>query len=42
MPAALIDYDRLMQANLTQVFGEHDTGRRVKHGQVLPPQATNV
>ena len=30
MPAALIDYDHLMLANLTQVFGEHDAGRRIK------------
>lgn len=30
MPAALIDYDHLMQANLQQVFGEHDAGRRIE------------
>jgi hypothetical protein len=30
MPAAPIDYDRLMKANLNQVFGEHDAGRRIK------------
>ncbi|ANH69931.1 nuclear transport factor 2 family protein [Mitsuaria sp. 7] len=26
---APIDYDRLMQANLTQVFGEHDAEKRL-------------
>lgn len=30
MPAAPIDYDRLMKANLKQVFGEHDAGRRIE------------
>ena len=30
MPAAPIDYDRLMKENLKQVFGEHDAGRRIE------------
>jgi SnoaL-like domain len=30
MAAASIDYDGLMQANLTRVFGEHDSGRRIE------------
>lgn len=29
MPAAPIDYDHLMKANLKQVLGEHDAGRRI-------------
>jgi ketosteroid isomerase-like protein len=30
MPAAPIDYDGLMQANLQRVFGEHDEGKRIE------------
>jgi hypothetical protein len=29
-PEASADYDGLMQANLTRVFGEHDAGRRMQ------------
>jgi SnoaL-like domain len=36
-----LDYNALMQANLTQVFGERDTSRRLKAiGQLYLPDAT--
>jgi hypothetical protein len=41
MSTKSLDYNALMQSNLTQVFGERDTSRRLKAiGQLYLPDAT--
>jgi hypothetical protein len=41
MSTAPLDYDRLMQANLVQVFSERDVSRRLKAiAQLYAPDAT--
>ena len=41
MSTAPLDYDGLMQANLTQVFGERDTSRQLKAiAELYAPDAT--